>query len=99
MVNMLPTSFKTGRTTVLVTPTILVPFVFGDENAKGILFKAPGTTDTSPNTVPVSLGEAGVTTTTGFALAPGESVVVPIGTANAVYGVASSNQVIMWMVV
>lgn len=56
---------------------------------KGILIKAPGSTDDVPNDKSVFIGRSNVTTSTGFPLAPGESVVLPIEAASSVYAVAS----------
>jgi hypothetical protein len=60
---------------------------------KGVLIKAPGPTDDTPNTLSVFIGGANVTadqaTTGGFPLAPGESITLPIELVDGIYAIAT----------
>lgn len=92
--------FRAGQLTVGTT-AVQVPFPLGDGNKKGVLIKAHGTNDAAANTAPVFVGDAAVTSASGFSLAPGESIVVPIsGEKDVMHAISSaSSQVISWMVV
>lgn len=68
---------KHGQTTVGASIVGIVPNrVY--KAVKGIVLKAPGADDATPNTNPVWVGYDGVATTDGFALAPGETLTLPI---------------------
>ena len=66
-------------------------------NKKGILIKAYGSGDTAANTVPIFIGNAQVTATSGFPIAPGEAVSIPIE-GSEIYAIASAaDQKIAWI--
>ena len=91
------TTFRSGQLNVTTVPA-MIPAALATA-LKGILIKAHGSGDAAANTVPVFISEvvAG-TVTSGFSLAPGESVTVPVG--SSVYVVTSANtQVVSWMLV
>jgi len=96
------TPFENGWTVVSVVRTPAVVGSLPDGNFSGVVFKAPGPTDDAPNTVAVYLGKNDVTAdqnaeTGGFPLAPGESITVPLLSAEDVYVVASSSsQAVAW---
>ncbi len=81
--------FKTGQVTVGTTAVKVVSSNLPDGNKKGILIKAHGSGDAAANTVPIFLGDANVTTSSGFSLAPGESITIPIS-GDDLYAVASA---------
>lgn len=81
---------------VATTASLAVPnnYLPETELQAGVLIKAPGPTDDSPNTKTVFLGSATVTAdqnanTGGFPLAPGESVTIPIQALGNVYCIAT----------
>lgn len=89
-----------GTTAVQLAPNASLPF----DVKKGILVKAPGVDDTTPNTAPVFIGTtAGVTAdydanTGGFPLAPGESIVIPVSEAGKMWLISSAvSQDLAWI--
>jgi len=96
------TPFANGWTVVGVVRTQAITKSLPDGNYSGIVIKAPGASDDAPNTVAVYVGTNSVTAdqnanTGGFPLAPGESISVPLLSAEDVYVVASSNsQAVAW---
>lgn len=80
--------------TVGSTATALSVGALPDTIAKGLLIKAPGTTDDTPNTESVFIGRSSVTAdwaaTGGFPLAPGESITLPIEEVGSLYAISAS---------
>lgn len=72
-------------------------------NVKGILLKAPGVDDDTPNTASVFIGfssnvTADQTGSGGFPLAPGESITIPVEDASNIWDVATdTNQKLNWI--
>jgi hypothetical protein len=92
--------FRVGQKTVGVSAVQIVAAELSDGNRKGILVKAYGSGDTAANTVPVFVGNAQVTLTDGFPLAPGESIMFPIEDAGDLYAIASAaDQKLAWALV
>lgn len=101
--------FTQGHLGVLTTPAALsLPTgkAMPAGIKKGILLKAPGATDDTPNTISVFIGTTAAVTsdlvaaTGGFPLAPGESVVIPVESINKIWVIAAAgSQTISWMVV
>lgn len=93
--------YLTGQTTVGVSAVLLVGTKLADGNKRGVLVKAYGANDAAENTVPVFIGNAQVTVDSGFPIAPGEAVTIPVtGGRAALYAVAASNsQKIAWITV
>lgn len=96
--------FAFGHTVVGVTRAKAINGSLPDGNFSGVLIKAPGSEDDVPNTVAIYLGDASVTAnydpdTGGFPLAPGQSITVPLETAEDLYVVstASSQDMAWWM--
>lgn len=94
-----------GWTTAADSPTQLTAQDLPDGNMKGVLIKAPGSADDTPNTEPVYIGGPGVTAnsavaTDGFPLTPGDSIVIPLESAASIYVVSESGgQLVAWMLV
>lgn len=97
--------FRLGHTAVSVTRARAVGTELPDGNYSGVLFKAPGTDDDTPNTVPIYIGDSKVTadynaSTGGFPLAPGESITLPLKYVAELYVVATANsQSVAWFLV
>lgn len=93
------TQYLTGQTTVGTSAVPLVGTALAGGNERGVLVKAYGDNDVAANTVPVFIGNAQVTVSTGFPIAPGEAVTIPVtGRGAALYAVASVNtQNIAWI--
>lgn len=90
--------FVTGQQEVGISSVNFLTVPAGGSK-KGAFIKAYGTNDTATNTVPVFIGDSGVTVNTGFPLGPGESIFLSVS-SNTVYAVASSNnQNIAWVTV
>lgn len=69
-----------------------------NEFAQGILLRCPGVSDAVPNTTEVWVGKEPVTDSDGMALAPGETLSLPLESGENLYAVtATANQVIAWM--
>lgn len=78
-----------GTSEVQVAPNVPA------EVHKGILVRAPGSTDDVPNTAVVYVGHAGVTAndevaTGGWPLAPGNSVNIPISDPSELFVISGS---------
>jgi hypothetical protein len=92
---------RNGHKTVGVTSVQLTPQSFKAE--KGILIRAPGATDTVPNTVPVWIAQTSTVTADstgsgGYPLAPGESVSLPVNDPSELYVISTAaDQTIAWM--
>jgi hypothetical protein len=87
--------FAHGHTTVGVVRAKAIGKSLPDGNFSGVLIKAPGTEDDAPNTVAIYIGDATVTAnlnpdTGGFPLAPGQSITVPLESAEDLYVVATA---------
>lgn len=81
-----------GAVTVGQTAVQVNPFNLPDRNMKGIVLKAPGSGDSSPNSAPVWVGKAGVSTSAGgFPIAPGESLSLPLEDSSILWAISSSN--------
>lgn len=96
--------FRHGHTTVNTVRKLAVGTELPDGNYSGVLIKAPGPTDDTPNSVPVYLGDSNVTAdysgSGGFPLAPGESVTLPLKYVSDLYVVSTANgQDISWFLV
>jgi len=85
-----------GVTAVKVNP---LEFKF----VKGIQLYAPGSSDVTPNTATIWLGDAGVTAnqaieTGGFPLVPGSSLFLPNEFVSGLYVIsASASQILTWL--
>jgi hypothetical protein len=89
--------YLTGQEPVGMTASKIPTVRLAKGNKKGILIKAYGAGDVSENTVPVFIGNAQVTVTSGFPIAPGESISIPIEGAE-IYAIASAgSQKIAWI--
>lgn len=97
--------FRNGHTGVGTARVKAVGAELPDGNYEGVLFKAPGVDDDTPNTVPIYLGTDKVTadynaSTGGFPLAPGESVTLPLRYVAELYVIATANsQDVAWFLV
>ncbi len=79
-----------STTTQLITIT--------NEFTQGILLRCPGPTDAVPNTTEVWIGKAAVTANDGMAIAPGESLNLPLESGEKLYALtATVNQVVAWV--
>lgn len=74
-----------GRTTVAVTATLIYTAATGGAT---VLIRNAGTAS-------VFLGGSTVTTATGFELLAGDTVTLPIGALDTVYGIVASGTVIV----
>ena len=78
------------------TPTKIINL--NNEFVQGILLRCPGGSDAVPNTTEVWVGKEPVTDSDGMALAPGETLSLPLESGENLYAVtATANQVIAWM--
>jgi hypothetical protein len=69
-----------------------------NEFAQGILLRCPGVSDAVPNTTEVWVGKKPVTDSDGMAIAPGETLSLPLESGENLYAVTkTANQVIAWM--
>lgn len=65
---------------------------------QGIILRCPGVSDAVPNTTEVWIGKAAVTDGDGMAIAPGESLSLPLDSGDKLYAVtATANQVVAWV--
>lgn len=79
---------RLGQQTVGVT-AVQIAAVLSDGNKAGLLIKSHGTGDAAANTAPIFIGyDNQVTASSGFSLAPGESVVVPF--SGAIWAISTS---------
>lgn len=90
-----------GIHTITTTPIKLFERI--EHHERGVLFKAPGPTDPTPNTASVFISTyPGVTAdqadSGGFPLAPGESIVLPVRYVQDWYAVAGSSQKLNWII-
>ncbi|MHA2086364.1 MAG: hypothetical protein ACXABD_21680 [Candidatus Thorarchaeota archaeon] len=92
---------KWGHTVVGTTAVKLTALEFKFE--KGLLLRAPGSSDPTPNANFIWIGGAGVTAdsnagTGGMPLAPGESINLPVDDPTEVYVISdAASQDIAWM--
>lgn len=99
------TPFRHGHTSVSTVKALAVGTELPDGNFSGVLFKAPGIDDDTPNTVPIYLGGSTVTanynaSTGGMPLAPGESLTLPLRYVADLYVVSTANgQDVAWFLV
>jgi hypothetical protein len=76
---------------------------FGFSFMKGILLRTPGTSDPTPNTAPIWLGNAKVTAnmeieTGGFPLVPGSSIFIPAEFLKELYAISTqADQNLAWL--
>jgi len=96
------TNVAHGVQSVGTTAAQLTDKKLAEGNFKGILIKAPGPTDDTPNTNSIYVGgktiTANQTGTGGFPLAPGESISIPIESAEFIYTIATdTNQKANWI--
>jgi hypothetical protein len=69
-----------------------------NEFTQGILLRCPGVSDAVPNTTEVWVGKEPVTDGDGMAIAPGETLSLPLESGENLYAVtATANQVVAWM--
>lgn len=69
-----------------------------NEFTQGIILRCPGGSDAVPNTTEVWIGKAAVTDGDGMAIAPGESLSLPLDSGDKLYAVtATANQVVAWV--
>jgi len=91
--------YYVGQATVGTTAVKIPATALSRGNMKGILVKAYGANDTVANTVPIFIGNAQVTVSTGYPIGPGESITLPIS-GDDLYAIASvSGQKIAWATV
>jgi hypothetical protein len=82
----------------LTANTVTKIINLNNEFAQGILLRCPGVSDAVPNTTEVWVGKEPVTDSDGMALAPGETLSLPLESGENLYAVtATANQVIAWM--
>ena len=92
---------KWGHKVVGATAVQLTALEF--EFTKGLLLRAPGSDDPTPNTNFIWVGGAGVTAdsnvgTGGMPIAPGESINLPVNDPTDVYVISdAASQEIAWM--
>jgi hypothetical protein len=87
-----------NHTVVGVTPVALgntaVKFV------RGLLLRAPGHDDVTPNTGVIFIGDRNVTVATGLALIPGASIELPVDDSSLIYVVSThADQDLAWLAV
>jgi hypothetical protein len=81
----------------------VVGTTLGTGALKGILLRAPGSGDDSPNSAPVYVGGAGVTAdnmpeTGGMPICPGETLFVPLENLELLYAISTAaNQQLAWI--
>lgn len=69
---------------------------------KGVLMRAPGSTDPTPNTAPIWVGGPGVTADSGNAggipILPGDAIFIPIERPDKLYVISTAvDQDIAWL--
>jgi len=85
-----------GVTAVEVNP-------FGFQFVKGILLRAPGTLDPTPNTTSIWIGNASITAGTniengGFPIIPGASLFLPVEFVEDLYAISdAADQKLAWL--
>ncbi len=88
-------AFRHGQTTV-GTNTVQVAN-YSTPLVKGILLRAPGANDTTPNTDPIWVGKTGVTAANGMAICPGETMGIPVEDMSQLYAMSTAaDQVLAW---
>lgn len=87
--------FRHGQTTVGLTAVQIANYPA--TLARGVLLRAPGANDTVPNTDEIWIGKVGVTASNGMAIAPGETMIVPVEDMSQLYAISTAGaQVIAW---
>ncbi len=82
----------------LAANTITKVIAIENEFYQGIILRCPGPTDAVPNTTEVWIGKAAVTDGDGMAIAPGETMSLPLESGENLYAVtATVNQVVAWV--
>jgi hypothetical protein len=82
----------------LAAATVTKIIAIDNEFTQGILLRCPGPTDAVPNTTEVWIGKAPVTDADGMAIAPGETLSLPLESGENLYAVtATVNQVVAWV--
>jgi hypothetical protein len=88
--------FQHGQRLVGVTAVKITDSTF--RFAKGILLRTAGDNDPTPNTDVIWVGDARVTSSDGMPIAPGESINLPLESAENLYAISTSaNQSIAWL--
>lgn len=95
-----PNSLNGGHTTVGTSREQLTNLNF--KAYKGVLMRAPGSTDPVPNTAPIWIGGAGVTADStksgGIPVLPGDAIFIPIERPDSLYVISTAaNQDIAWL--
>lgn len=84
-----------GHTVVGVTP---VQLCVSFRTTRGILLRCPGSSDPTPNTVCVWVGDSRVTVGTGMPLPPGQAIIIPIDDPSQLYLISTAaSQDVAWM--
>ncbi len=84
-----------GQVTVSTTPVKLCEKF---ETNKGVLLRAPGRNDPTPNTQPVWVGGLHVTPQSGMPIVPGAALVLPVDDPGQLYVISTtSDQLIAYM--
>ncbi len=87
--------FRHGQTTVGLTAVQIANYPAA--LVQGVLLRAPGANDTTPNTDEIWVGKAGVTAANGMAIAPGETMAVPVEDMSQLYAISTAGgQVLAW---
>jgi hypothetical protein len=82
----------------LAANTVTKIIAIENEFAQGILLRCPGVSDAVPNTTEVWVGKEPVTDGDGMAIAPGETLSLPLESGENLYAVtATVNQVVAWV--
>lgn len=96
-----PKNLRWGHKVVGTTAVKLTDLEF--KFSKGLLVRAPGSSDPTPNTNCIWLGGAGVTAdsdaeTGGVPLAPGDSINLPVNDPTEIYAISDgAAQDVAWM--
>lgn len=89
--------FDYGQTTVGAAAVQVITVARRDKYVKGILLRAVGDNDPVPNTAPIWVGDANVTANSGMAIAPGETMSLPLESGEKLYAISNTaNQVLAW---
>ncbi len=87
--------FRHGQTTVGLTAVQIANYP--GTLVQGVLLRAPGANDTAPNTDEIWVGKVGVTAANGMAIAPGETMIVPVEDMSQLYAISTAGaQVLAW---
>lgn len=88
--------------TVVGTTRVKLTSVAGFKALKGVLMRAPGSTDPTPNIAPIWVGGPGVaadsTDKGGIPILPGDALFIPVEQLDSLWVISTSNaQDIAWL--